>query len=74
MICAEVWDGSGAIVLTIPSKLATARLWNLEIGNCVNIQRAQAKEKYPRRLCLLLNEKSLIKHLTKSQLPKEALI
>jgi|JI6StandDraft_1071083.scaffolds.fasta_scaffold1810031_1 hypothetical protein len=43
MICAEVWDGSGAIVLAIPFKLAASRLWNLEIGKYVNIMRAQAK-------------------------------
>lgn len=70
MICVEVWDGTGAIVVAIPVKLAVTRMWDLEIGKYVSIQRAQSREKYPRRICLLLNDKSQIKYINRAQVPK----
>lgn len=43
MICVELYDDSGTVLLAIPNKIAERRGWDLEIGKLIEVSKVQTR-------------------------------
>lgn len=71
MVSLQIHDATSSVMVAIPEKHVQKNQWDFEVGKWVHLQRIEARQKFPKKLCMLVTEKSKVKFLDSSQIPKE---
>jgi hypothetical protein len=74
MVCLDLHDGTGSVIVAIPLQFMAKKAWELEIGMWVELLRAEAKEKYPNKICILATDSTQLRVMGKTEIPQNLLV